>query len=247
MTRVVDFTEMFGEDPTNMDKLHPDLQPYLRTGGAGLLMVHHPLVVEVLPFWKMCNEKYERKQRQLAEALRRADWHTVIYLHERPYRLDALRTFWLEKAFDLAQFRELLPDVWSDSEPDDADRRYLTMWRQAAKPGICYSDVSLRLTQPEAIYRGGGKPDEKLGIAWTTDYNTARFFALRYRDIGCIWTATCDLADVLGYITDRNESEVIIDPLRVKIVNTETILGREPTSSSSRVIEIVKALNEAKP
>lgn len=239
------FDEIFGEDPHNLTKLHPDLQPFVREVN-GFTMLHHPLVVELLPTWKPANEKYAHKQRRLAEALKDGDWHTVIYLHERPYRLEALRTYWREKAIDLPTFRVLLPDVWSDAEPNDTDPRYLTMWRQASKGhGIVYSDPDLHLDQPEVIYRGGGKIDEKLGIAWTTDWNIARFFAMRYRDIGVIWTATCRIEDVLGFVQDRSESEVIIDPAKVQIVNTETVLARSPSSGVADTwVKVVKGLNE---
>ena len=63
------------------------------------------------------------------------------------------------------------------------------------------------------IYRGikNGKHHEILGISWTTNIETARFFANRFNKGGCIYRAKIDLKDILAYFIDRLENEVVVN------------------------------------
>ena len=75
------FEEWFADEPTNPDRLLPDLRPYYRPkGGDGLkhwAMLKHPLVFQV-PFvsWKMANDQYlaKRARNSPREALMKMKW-----------------------------------------------------------------------------------------------------------------------------------------------------------------------------
>src|SRR6478736_4574615 len=70
--------------------LHPDLVPYVEEGSWGE-MLRHPLVYMVpLMLPGNANQMFERKKRLLFEAINHQDWHTCVWLHEPPYRLQAL-------------------------------------------------------------------------------------------------------------------------------------------------------------
>jgi hypothetical protein len=243
-----DLVEMFGADPTNQGKLDPELQRSLRVMSGGWLMIHHPLVVEMGVSWKMQNQKLAYKKERLKKAIAEGDLNTAIFLHERPYRLDYLRSLWRSKKISLEELREELPGVWCDAEPDDTDRRWLTLWKQATKDGGTLvpgeGAVAPGWSDLQRIYRGGSKPGEKLGIAWTTDYEIAKFFALRFRNLGVIFTGRLPLGErALGYITERGESEVIVDPSKVVDITTATVIGRDPQAPAS-VVSLVRNLNE---
>jgi hypothetical protein len=63
------------------------------------------------------------------------------------------------------------------------------------------------------IYRGVPMSRRRLGLSWTLNLETARFFAARGRsEPGPTYAAEVDSADVLAYFTTRNEAEVIVDP-----------------------------------
>jgi hypothetical protein len=223
---VSDF-EMFGEDPNNEDKLVPELRACVSVRN-GFRMVHHPLLVELGVLWKPQNERFARKKEQAAAAFAGKDWAHYLWLHERPYRLPMLRQLWLAKTIDRATLRNLLPKFWSDSEPNDADPRWLTLWRQAAKEGTVVSEGAMLPSSIDRIYRGGAKPGDWKGIAWTTSYDTAMFFALRFRAVGVIFTGRVSTADVLGYVTDRGENEVIVDPRKVLDITSASVVGKRP-------------------
>jgi hypothetical protein len=59
---------------------HPDLLPFVRGG-----ILRHPLVVRAPRIrWAEANLTYETKRMRLAEVEEKVDWHTAIWLHERP-------------------------------------------------------------------------------------------------------------------------------------------------------------------
>ena len=77
------------------------------------------------------------------------------------------------------------------------------------------------LTNGITVYRGvnqGGKPS---GLSWTTDKEKAEWFANRWSNFGVkdgevyVMLIT-DPSCVLAYFSDRNESEVIIDTIKIK-------------------------------
>lgn len=65
-----------------------------------------------------------------------------------------------------------------------------------------------------AIYRGmcsKSTPAEK-AWSWTTDFNTAVFFATRFGLTGKVLQGYVLINDVIDYINDRNEFEVLVNP-----------------------------------
>lgn len=69
------------------------------------------------------------------------------------------------------------------------------------------------------IYRGA-PPARRLGMAWTTDFETARQFAIGHRGIrvpgGRVYRTQIVKTDVLSVSQDRDEKEIIIDPATVR-------------------------------
>ena len=80
------------------------------------------------------------------------------------------------------------------------------------------------------VYRGQASestPYEK-ACSWTTDINKAYFFASwRTSDGSCILTGSVRKEDVLDYLDDRNEKEVLVMPGLVKKVQTKGFVDWE--------------------
>ena len=115
----------------------------------------------------------------------------------------------------------MLPGTWSRSEPDDTDPRWLALWTDAAESGRVETDP-LPDGDPLTIYRG--EPEAPAagprGIGWSLSRDTATSFALRPRwsqGTGVILEGSVPRRDVLGYVTHRNEAEVIVEPKHVRV------------------------------
>ena len=98
-------------------------------------------------------------------------------------------------------------------------------------PELAASHEALRNLPDEfPVYQGfQGRRDK--GIAWTTDREKAVWFANRFAVLDRfgepkLLTGVTLKKDVLGYFTGRGESEVVIDPAKVKKQNV-TILARK--------------------
>jgi hypothetical protein len=140
-------------------------------------------------------------------------------------RLDLRIRAYEEGLITEAQAVDNLPHMWSASDPDDMDPRFLALWRQAFrlnggkvlrdKPGSKYPRH-----RPLVIYRGQdeGAP---FGISWTFNHKTAVKFAngaatRQHNRRGVVYSATVQRQNILGYMTGRGEAEVIVPPERVE-------------------------------
>lgn len=69
------------------------------------------------------------------------------------------------------------------------------------------------------IYRGCHM-DRMMGLAWTTDRSTALTYARGHRQIAVpdpiLVSATVAKTAILGAYQDRQESEILVDPLNLK-------------------------------
>jgi hypothetical protein len=74
------------------ERLDPELEEYLVDEGPRGLCLRHPLVqqfdvsAERAALW---NKIYKDKMHAVEQAIENGDWHGYVFLHERPWRLDA--------------------------------------------------------------------------------------------------------------------------------------------------------------
>jgi hypothetical protein len=111
-----------------------------------------------------------------------------------------------------------IADLWRGSDPDDTNKRFLEVWQNAAQNKGTYirDGEALPRDNPLTIYRGQ-KASDPLGIAWTTDIEIAKKFAkgagIRVKSLkGSVLQAHVWRGLVLGYLTKRGESEVVVNP-----------------------------------
>jgi len=119
---------------------------------------------------------------------------------------------------DEAEVYPRLPDEWRSSDPDDTDYRFLHLWQRARDWRRIYLRDEKALPRQGIlwVYRGQDE-GAKLGIAWTLDETVARKFATgaatrQFDRGGVVYKARVRRKDVLGYMTGRHESEVVLDP-----------------------------------
>jgi hypothetical protein len=197
----IEFLEKWAEDPIDRQR---------RLGIAPHYTSEQEQEQELRANWQM------RLQRAREAALQR-DWDRALDLMEKPSRLGLLSDWWHQCDMTDEELRAVLPGTWSDAEPDDTEEQWLALWVDATESGRVETEP-LPEGDPLTIYRGEpAEPgDGALGIAWSLDRDVATFFALRppwSSGTGVVIEATVPRSAILGYVTDRNESEVIIDPL----------------------------------
>ena len=96
------------------EELIPQLQPYLEDGVLGK-QIRHPLVYQV-PLWSngSANRMYLQKKAEVKLALKEKEWNRFVFLHERPYRLQAFLE--IQDQLTDTQYWRLLADSWIDTE-----------------------------------------------------------------------------------------------------------------------------------
>jgi hypothetical protein len=108
------------------EPLHPDLVPYMERSKGEWEMLRHPLVYQV-PFRSngSANAQYAQKLKAVKEALGSWNYSQYVFLHERPYRVEAFKK--IEKQLGIVNYWQLLTQVWIDTENQYA---YLKDWKK---------------------------------------------------------------------------------------------------------------------
>lgn len=231
---LVDLEKLLG----TKEELNPELARYIDDDGPFGPSIKHPLVFSIVHSPAL-NAFVNAQLRQKKEALRRArsrgDWHACVWIHERPYRLDAfLDISW---RLDGPRYWELLGDVWSDTENSWQNR---SEWREAftADPEgrEMMSDEGVRCVfdlPPEKggllpmtrVYRGYRFDDALQGFSWTLDKARARWFANRLRQDDHpspkIASGFVAREHVIAYMTGRDEQEIVALPEHVTEIEIE--------------------------
>lgn len=223
----LDFIDMLSRP----EPLDDELTEHIYTDDTlGWEMLKHPLVFSI-PYSPAMNPLLNRQFRHKTEALDRAlesrDWHTWVWLHERPYRVDAFCEV-LHLMTD-AEYWPLLAHMWVDSENIRENYRLWETLITNDRPGREHfmddegTEALDALPDIIDIYQGHTL-DRDDGWSWTTDEAKAVWFARRFGNLEnstpIVTVATVAKADVLGYLLSRGESEIITDPDSVTITRT---------------------------
>jgi hypothetical protein len=235
LQRLVDLQKMKDEP------LHPDLAACMGTAGESRFpIIRHPLVQELFPINGLVNQKYEEKQKHLQEAIEAEDWHTVVFLHERPYRCDALidyvvgRDGHTDEVLPVQhmseEVRELVADVWRDSENIE---QHIDDWNQMIagwEPG----DAPMFIDEPGkydllpehvTVWRGDVADGR---WSWSLDKKVALFFARRWNANVPLLSGIVRKDCIFGYLTGRSENEVMCHYEHVTCVREHDYEKRQP-------------------
>lgn len=211
-----EFEEMF-----KPEELHPELALHLVKCGR-FPALRHPLVYDV-PYFSALNARHNKmlacKKKELEKAQQAGDLSSYVWLHERPYRLQAFTDF--QGEITDKDYWETLGSIWIDSENiwqnlkgwkallssshpereffmDDGDRAALAKLR-AEKETV-------------TVYRGHQGLNRN-GLSWTLDRDKARWFSRRLlsgKKKGEVAERTVNLSDVFAYLGGRGEQEIIL-------------------------------------
>lgn len=140
-------------------------------------------------------------------------------------RLDFAARAIADARVDATVVFEMLPELWCGSDPDDTDPRFLDLWTDAwnANGRKTITDGK-RLPKGEilTVYRGQDEAVDlaAYGIAWSLDQAIAEKFARgaatrQANRGGTVYSALVHSKNVMGYLTGRGESEVIVNPLHL--------------------------------
>jgi len=198
-------------------KLHDSLALHLQDGGPLGRMIAHPMLYAIAydPARNAeYNLQYLNKKKAAAAALKECNWHRNIFLHERPYRLQALVSLVVvlemenRHAEAQAAINELLPNVYVDAEGlhTNAELWQLLFNRYEGERNL----DQLPDTDRFMIYRGVGDARHTGGFSWTLDRKRAEWFAARWnKDGGHVFMREVERCDVALYTEDRGEAEIV--------------------------------------
>jgi hypothetical protein len=203
-------------------ELNPELQEYAETHDVFGTIIRHPLVMWIGPVTDidLINNLLDNKRKATEEALDKCEWSRFIYLHERPYRFDALH-FVLNTFDEITddEYWSLVSDVWIDTENawqnvgswtelfgSDRASQHSLMNEEELK---LFASLDDTLT----IYRGCRKDVNEEGLSWTLDRSRAQWFADRHgHDDRTLLTREISKSEVIAVFTRRGEEEVIVLP-----------------------------------
>jgi len=224
-------------DEMRAEPLVPELHAYLERDERWE-MLRHPLVYDV-PYsglGGLMNRRLEAKRAAVIEAAKNGDIEHLVWLHERPWRLWAfLRE---EVGIDMEMYEpEECPSLWEMDER--AQQLALSIWSDSENITF-YQRWWMALFAPESRFRAGrvladeegkrlwehlpetftvykgGEPSGESFLSWTTDYDTAEFFARRGVSGNDkprkVIERQITKAQVFAVIGGRGESEVLALP-----------------------------------
>lgn len=223
-----DFAKLLAEP----EELHPILQAHLYEGAGfqGGTLLQHPLVHEIFytPHMNaMYNRNLEGKLRMIAEAKEKGDWHTYVFAHERPWRVEALEDIQADIE-DYETYGKLVRSVWTDSENiwqnmelwEDILTGFeeLTGWEMMET----HERDKIRFDLPSVVTVYRGYTFTRDGWSWTLDAHKARWFAVRFAGLDGVPAAKVAKGKVprdaiIAYLTSRGEEEIVVDPRNVHI------------------------------
>jgi hypothetical protein len=210
--------------------LHPDLVPYIQRRSIGVV-IHHPLVISIMHsdfLNKGVNLTYLLKKESLENAIAEKNWHYYVFLHERPYRYEALLE--IRKNLKGKAFWDLVSAVWIDSENIHQHvGDWIDLWsvKEKSRQSVMNKEERKFLKElPEtfSVWRGTGHADVVDGLSWTLDRNKAIWFAGRFSKSRYLAEGTVKKKDVVAYFARRNEQEIVIFPDNVMNTSVKRLI-----------------------
>ncbi|AYR03157.1 hypothetical protein SEA_OCTOBIEN14_9 [Gordonia phage Octobien14] len=211
-----------------MEPLDHELALHMQDGPLGPA-IKHPLVCDLFAppgFYSILNERLRFKKESVAKAIEDKRWEAAVWLHEKPFRADALAKIARESILTDRQYWELVGAVWTNTENA---WECASVWRHlwgSSRPmrGNAMSEEdhhALRVEMGDelTIYRGhdASYADSEFGLSWTLSYDKAVWFAGRFGAAApSVVKGTVNTDDVLAFFTNRGEQEIVVFPESVK-------------------------------
>ena len=208
---------------SRVEELDPELKQYLRITDS-FEVIQHPLVYSV-PHTNSLNAyvnmQLVQKKASIKESLKNGQYESYVFLHEKPYRVEALKT--LKDKIDQKTWAHLCRSVWIESENLWASSDFWFYELQELKKSEHFmneknkSDLNKKFEGKERVKVYRGCTDiNKRGYSWTFDQSKAEWFSTRFSNEPVVLVLMVARENVVAYFNQRNEKEVILDPAFVK-------------------------------
>ena len=250
----MDIIEQIREDMRNgtVPDLDARLQPYLIT--EDIPRIQHPLVHQIFysPMQnRMYNAMFHHKLQNFKTALRTEDWHYLLNLTERPFRIPVFSKY--ATRMSNLDYWTNLAWVYVDSENIDQHSNLMMSLLLSERGGrrslMVKGEQEALDAMPNVLRVYKGFSDY---YAWDTDFSftldlkVARWFARRF---DCpypkLLEALVSKEAVLAYFTRRNEEEILVDPKHVQVIRETRI--RPTLTMRQDVAEIHQTINRVTP
>lgn len=150
------------------------------------------------------------------------DIQTLYVYLNKPWRLTFLK--FCRTCIDRDTFSDLLADAWVSSENPNMDANCsleeIVRWFKRANKKILMDEKDYviwnDLPSEFEVYRGVGRGRVSLGLSWTRNYKTAKWFADRWGYEGYVQKAVIKKENALAYLNTRGEDEIVVDIFSVK-------------------------------
>ncbi|MES5837445.1 hypothetical protein [Bacillus cereus group sp. MG11] len=219
---VVEICDEYGINPENMYVCNNISNPYWYWDGI--------IFVSVFQISKQAFEMFEMDKRvkvkedMVKKAYETKDFYEVIAFTEdflKPYILnDIYREVPCEERYEL--FREIYTyiDYSHKVIKKEVIDEAISCQTEAFKKDLMLKLNSLSNNDFITVYRGEGtySISHESAMSWTTDINVARRFAVK----GSVYKGEVLKGNVIDYIEDRNESEILVYPSNVMNITEVT-------------------------
>lgn len=195
--------------------------------------IKHPLVNAVPyapPFASFYNEQLAYKRATFSSAVKSSDWNTAVFVHERPWRVDALRL--LAPDISDAEYWPLVREVWMDAEniPECREQwdELLRSTRKHRELLTDDDDQEVLTSLPGILTLYQGRTDRRDdGWSWTLKREVGEWFASRFalfeQAQPVLATTTIQKASIHALLLGRGEHEVLVDPALLGSVRTKRL------------------------
>lgn len=206
-----------------MNDLNPELVDYLEEG-----LIHHPLLIMSVGTGLIAeaNARFTQKRALAVSALETGRWNEYVFLHERPYRLDALNDC-ISTGLNGSAYWALVGEVWCDSANIFQNKtRWEEIWssNEPQRHSCMTTDEQAFLSSlkwPQTVWRGGTDPIDLSSLSWTLDRKVAADFAKRHARESkqlCIASRIVRDAEVLACFLRRKEHEIVCRSVTIESV-----------------------------
>lgn len=214
---IIEFIKDKGFNPIHFYKVTNQLHPFA--------YINKTVYVEIYGFtdeiWDMLQlqKRIDYMNKTHKECIDNKDYSRLFCLIDKPFRF-----YWYKELFDNIPDKdkyEIFMDIYTGSEYG-----FSSLGKEFVKKIFTYKKDKVNIPIDDevlTIYRGEGSLSTPYhnAYSWTLNYDVAHFFATRFRDNGIIYKANIRKDDVLEYLIDGDEQEILV--YADKLFNIEVI------------------------
>lgn len=173
-------------------------------------MIHNKWFVGYPFSQEWLNTYVSHVKQRYKEYIEKREYLSAIFSIERPYRAQELCLLLPEMTAE--QQWEAIRDIYIDSENPSINYDFWRLCFTLDNLKYFYDDSKKDLPDTFKIYRGMSQKEHESkikGFSWTLSKERAEFFAHRFKQNGVVEEREVNKKDIVCYIPDRNEEEII--------------------------------------